>query len=64
MPRGHMGRKRAKINSLLRGEGTDGEILENRNLLIARLNEQLFEGFQQGRLQVDERARVESFDDG
>ena len=60
--------REARLKILLcrsfRRKGTDGEILENRNLLVARLNQQLFEGFQQGRLQVDQRARVESFDDG
>ena len=52
------------IEKSFRRKGTDGEILENRHLLVAGLNQQLLEGFKQGRLQVDQRARVESFDDG
>lgn len=36
------------IDALLGGEGPDGKVLEYVDLLLPRLNQELFEGFEQG----------------
>ena len=36
------------VGALLGGKGPDGKVLEYVDLLLTRLNQELFEGFEQG----------------